>query len=86
MIQYKSKLVKNAIQANLDELINSIIYNLENNQNSIEDIINEMFDVCSYNPEVVYPILQHPKFFNYYASKIEANKLEIIDDTNEIED
>ena len=45
---------------------------------TIEDIINEMFDVCSYNPEVAYPILQHPKFFNYYASKIEANKNDFV--------
>ena len=65
-----NSLIENILKEHTEELIDAIIYNLEHNQSIIPEVIEEMFKTSSYYPEIGYTIITHPKFFNYYVSKL----------------
>ena len=75
LISYKQKLISNLLKDHKEELIDAIIYNLEHNQSAIEEVIENFFKSANYYPEVGYEIIDHPRFFHYYISKVPMEKM-----------
>ena len=74
-INYNSKIAELLLKEHKEELIDAIIYNLEHNLSAIEEIINGMFRNTHYNPDIGQQIMEHPKFFNYYTSKLPLDRI-----------
>ena len=75
IISYEREMISNLLPTHKDELIDAIIYNLEHNQSAIEEIINQFYTHAGYYPEVGTAIIENPKFFQYYISKISINTI-----------
>lgn len=75
LISHKHDLISNLLIDHKEDLIDAIIYNLEHNQSAIEEIIENYFKTAGYYPEVGYEIIDHPRFYDYYISKIPMEKM-----------
>lgn len=70
IISYKTEILTTLLKERKEELIDALIFNLERNQSAIVEIIENFYKQTSWHPEIGKPIIEDPKFFNYYVSKI----------------
>ena len=70
LISYKTDVITPLLQEYKEQFIDALIYNLEHNQSAIVEIIENFYKQTSWHPEIGKPIIEDPKFFNYYVSKI----------------
>lgn len=75
IIKYKNETLINLINGYKDEVIDALIYNLDHNQSSIKEIIENYYLDSHYYPEIETEIMENPKFFNYFTSKISLDKI-----------
>ncbi len=70
ILRYNTKVISETLTTNQKELIESLIYNLEHNQDKIEELFKELTSSYSGISEEIRIILQDPTFFKYIIPKI----------------